>query len=296
MDYTQLESNLLFLINTLRRDPKIVILELTLMLDCFKGNQYADPTSKIIFVTYEGSSAVKEAIFFLSNQPPLQELYSLRGLYIAAKDHAEDIGNHGVVSHKGTDESRANHRVERYGIWQGSVAENIVFEDNRASAILLTMIIDDGNLTRSQRNNIFSNDFRYIGIGCSSHQLHKHVTVINFVVDYKENEDFEDGVQFANPEIQKRVASVKEGPSTSQKIVVKDGRIISFARESKSPVKPAKGDITKSDYELPAEALGCKVKKSITVVGNTKYIKLLRLVTYSNGDQEVFEDIEEEPL
>ena len=45
----------------------------------------------------------------------------------AARDHCNDIGPKGKISHVGSDGSQPWERIERYGEWGGEVAENISF-------------------------------------------------------------------------------------------------------------------------------------------------------------------------
>lgn len=62
---------LLDLINQVRQDPSSLIPDLEAMLPNFDGNWYYDPDGKYWMATYEGSSAVEEAIQVLSNTSSL---------------------------------------------------------------------------------------------------------------------------------------------------------------------------------------------------------------------------------
>jgi uncharacterized protein YkwD len=64
-----------------------------------------------------------------------------KGLYFASKDHAVDIGDNGLASHEGSDGSRMVDRIERYGEWKKSIAENICFDDVDPKEIIFNMVI-----------------------------------------------------------------------------------------------------------------------------------------------------------
>lgn len=116
------------------------------------------------------------------------------GLYFAAKDHCIDIGENNLASHEGSDGSRMVDRIERYGEWKTSIAENICFDDYDPQEILFNMLIgkfyfkfnfkDDGNPTRGHRNNMFSNDFRYAGLSVYHHKQYKFCCVMKFAVHF----------------------------------------------------------------------------------------------------------------
>ena len=47
-------------------------------------------------------------------------------------------------------------RVDKYGEWSISIAENICFDDSDPTEIVLGQIIDDGNANRGHRLNVFN--------------------------------------------------------------------------------------------------------------------------------------------
>ena len=75
-------------------------------------------------------------------------------------------------------------RIEKYGTWDTSIAENITFDDDDPVEIVLNMLIDDGNPSRGHRLNIFNSYFRTVGIATGFHKNYRHCTVINFAVGF----------------------------------------------------------------------------------------------------------------
>ena len=56
---------------------------------------------------------------------------------MACADHVEDTGPQGVTGHTGTDGSAFNERLDRYGQWGSSAAENISYGQNTGLEVVL---------------------------------------------------------------------------------------------------------------------------------------------------------------
>ena len=97
-----------------------------------------------------------EAIAFMKTFKPVPSIQLTKGLVQAARDHAYDVGPKGDVAHKGSDGSTMSERMERYGRWNKSIAENISFSEKTGKNIVLQFIIDDGNESRGHRHNILN--------------------------------------------------------------------------------------------------------------------------------------------
>ena len=130
------------------------------MIKSFKGKYYKVPGTNINIITVEGVKAVEEAIEYLKSKKPESPLLNSQGLYRAAKDHCVDIGNNGIASHEGSDGLRMCDRIEVYGDWKISIAENICFDDYDPVEIIIGLIVDDGNSSRGHRSNLFNPDFK----------------------------------------------------------------------------------------------------------------------------------------
>ena len=97
-----------------------------------------------------------EAIAYLKTISSLSPFKISKGLCLAARDHCDDIGSVGGASHIGTDGSTMADRIEKYGKWYRAISENISFSELSGRSIVLQLIIDDGNESRSHRKNIFN--------------------------------------------------------------------------------------------------------------------------------------------
>ena len=209
MDINQLELDIQKEINQIRENPSCIIPELKEFAKNFKGKYYKIPNTNINIVTNEGVSAVLEAIDYLSQVVPCKSLQESKGLYLAARDHAKDLSESGQTSHIGLNGSRMNERIERYGEWDHSIAENIVFDDSHPRDIVFGMIIDDGNKSRGHRRNILNSEFHHFGVACSKHPKHKWVTVIDFAVEFQEKSD-RPGIEHTHDTFRKKTTIVQD--------------------------------------------------------------------------------------
>jgi uncharacterized protein YkwD len=171
-------------LNLARTHPKRYAGFLVEMRQHFNGNRYQRPGQPIL-ITHEGVSAVNEAIGFLRSTEPLPALELSRGLSLAAQAHVEDQQD-GAMGHTGSDGSQPWERMNRYGTWQGEVAENIAYGGHSARAAVSQLIIDDGVPDRGHRDNIFNPEYRFVGVACGPHARFERMCVMDFAVAYRE--------------------------------------------------------------------------------------------------------------
>ena len=179
IDYKQLAEDLFQEQNNLRKDPQSYIEKLRKIENYYKDKIFRHP-NEIPIETYEGSEGVRNAIEFLKNQNPVKELTYSESLSKSALDHANDIGKQGSHNHEGTNGSLLSDRIEKYTEWDGAIAESLQFCYKYPENIILSLIIDDGSSEKHQRENLFNEEFQYIGIGCAKHKTFKLCTVFNY--------------------------------------------------------------------------------------------------------------------
>jgi len=76
-------------------------------------------------------------------------------LFKAADDHAKDIGEKGLLSHKGSDGSTYKDRIEKHCKWGGTIFEAIDYgERDTAQEVIIAWLVDDGVKRRLHRQNI----------------------------------------------------------------------------------------------------------------------------------------------
>ena len=179
IDFQQLAEEIFQEHNKLRKDPKSYIEKLTKAENYYKDKIFRHP-NEIPIETYEGVEGIKKAIEFLKNQEPVKELIYSEPLSKSALDHANDIGRQGLHNHEGSNDTLLSDRIEKYTEWDGAIAESLQFCYKNAENIIMNLLIDDGSNEKHQRENLFSEEFQYIGIGCAKHKNFKLCTVINY--------------------------------------------------------------------------------------------------------------------
>jgi hypothetical protein len=185
VEYDKLAKDLFISHNKIREDPKSFILKLKKW-----SKKFRDKTLFLLdenpLETIEGINAVEEAIRFLSVQKSVPKLNYSEELSKAAKDHANDIGEHNLHGHDGSNGSILSDRIEKYTEWDDSCAESIDLGYKNADNIILNLLIDDGSEGRNQRINLFSTNYKHIGIGCAFHKSYNHCSVFVYAKSLRE--------------------------------------------------------------------------------------------------------------
>lgn len=163
----------------LRVRPKAWARILKEMRGQFEGTLWNRP-GRIPLRTEEGARALDEAIVFLESVRPLGPLRFNEGLALAARRHARDIGPRGGLEHVGADGVRLSGRLNRLGIWQGLIAENISTLEEDPRQVVIQLLVDDGVPGRGHRLNLFYPDLHQAGAGSAPHRDYRVVTVIDY--------------------------------------------------------------------------------------------------------------------
>jgi uncharacterized protein YkwD len=209
LNYDNLARQVLELANQVRTDPYSWVNLLSENLKYFRGNIFAKPGQDAI-QTNEGRSGFEEAIDFLKVQSAVGSLTNNQHLTNACIDHVNDIGPKGLATHDGSDGSNVSDRIERYGEWDGALAENIEFGGRTAEDIIISWIVDDGlkNEGRMHRKNLFGSDFKFAGASIGDHKEYGIVTVMDFTAGMRnKGEESPDVKNFIRDYIDKSVSN-----------------------------------------------------------------------------------------
>jgi uncharacterized protein YkwD len=185
--HKQLELQIVREHNLVRTDPVGYAVFLEELRGHFDGNLFELPGRRVR-VTREGVAAVDEAIRFLREADVTGPVSVSRGMSLGARDLVRDQGSSGATGHLGADGSQVWDRVNRYGNWQGSVAENIAYGYDKARDVMMQLIIDDGVKDRSHRTNIFNGTFHIVGVSCGQHARYDTMCVITYANGYSEGQ------------------------------------------------------------------------------------------------------------
>jgi uncharacterized protein YkwD len=179
-----LEKDVLLEINMARSDPKkYAKLYITPKLAFFQGNLYTDSEGYTVR-TFEGARSVNDCINALNRAKAVPPLLPERGLSLAARDHAVDMGKSGRRGHRGGDGSAPARRISRYGKWDVSCGENIDYGYATGREIVLRLLIDDGVSNRGHRRAVMSSKYAKAGIAAGPHKRYRHICVIDYAQVY----------------------------------------------------------------------------------------------------------------
>lgn len=124
--------------------------------------------------------SVKDAIHDFSMRSPIHPLTWNEGMYNACKDHIQDLGKKGTVSHVGSDGSTVYERINRYGHHTGCCGENIQVSKEPSKEIVLSLIIDSANLNKEHRRTLMNEKFAFGGVAFGDHVKHGVWTVFAY--------------------------------------------------------------------------------------------------------------------
>jgi uncharacterized protein YkwD len=181
---TKTEREVIIELNMMRTDPPAYARHfLEPMKQLYRGKLLQYP-GEIAIATSEGVAALEECIKALSGAKPLRPFSPKKGLTLAARYHAKDQAETGAIGHAGSDGSTIISRVNRYGRWSVSVGENIDYGNDDARRIVSALLIDDGVPSRGHRKNMLDAGFRFVGVAAGSHNVYRHMCVMDFAGAY----------------------------------------------------------------------------------------------------------------
>jgi len=198
MDLEQLAKDIFIEHNYLRKNPQSYIEKLERVSSFYRGKFFRHPM-EVPIETYEGIQGIKNAIEFLKNQKPVHELKYSEELSMAARDHVLDIGENNLNGHIGSNKSNLNDRIEKYIEWNGLISESIQYCYQFADNIIMSLLIDDGSKDKHQRDNLFSEEYNYIGIACGGHKKFQLCTVLNYAKElfpFKSKPPIKEGLNY----------------------------------------------------------------------------------------------------
>lgn len=180
-------------INLMRRDPKAYADKLEAVAQSFRDGNSCRGVGEACVLALQGEhlhtikdikgyrASLSEAAAHLRSYTPLPALREAPILAAASYDHAQDLSDGRTDdAHKGKDGSWPRDRMERRGVVQGKIAENIMFGFNSAFAIVTGWLIDHGVSERGHRKNLLDPALRYVGSACGTHSTYRKVCVTSF--------------------------------------------------------------------------------------------------------------------
>ena len=177
----QIKKEVILETNRVRTNPKAYIPILERYLENFDDNILTRPDKNECIETQEGPKAYKEAIEFLKNQRPINEIELDEQASKVAEEYAKILSS-GDDDH-GDDESHIEERVAKYLDYDFAISECIDFGGSTGIEVIVNLLVDDGVKLRTHRENLFSNKFQYYGVAVATHPEYDFCTVIDYFGD-----------------------------------------------------------------------------------------------------------------
>ena len=168
-------------VNKIRLNPKTYSNKIRGYLSCFQGNILRIPKQPGLMTT-EGPTAYKEAADFLLSLPKLQPLNPDSALTSAAQEMATELGH--CQEFEQMDSINREEILDKYGRYEGQFGESTDFGSLSPEMVVVNLLVDDGNKSRSNRKMLFKETYRKIGCGCVPHNTFKSVTVIMYATNF----------------------------------------------------------------------------------------------------------------
>ena len=129
---------------------------------------------------HEGKAAFDEAIDFLASAKPAPALTLSPELSHSAEDLVKHIGPNGLNTDMLPNHVDPPTRFTRYGQFQGSIIEIIVYAAHTARDCIIKCCVCDGDSSRSDRDTLLDPQYKVCGIASGPHT--KMGTVISIIL------------------------------------------------------------------------------------------------------------------
>lgn len=150
----KLAAEVVTAINQCRTEPRFWIKILEQYKKAIVQGVFTDPESGLRFDLHEGEKAVQAAIDHLASQKSTSFLMRHPGLDHLAQAHADYLGASGHTDHRGPQAEGLADRVGAKYRWEGALAENVSVANSNANSVVIDLLVDDGDITRSRRRNM----------------------------------------------------------------------------------------------------------------------------------------------
>lgn len=171
------EDEVLFHLNRLRDDPADFSIEIAETRSRFAGKLLRGRgPDEIDIMTHEGVTAVNEAVRVLRNAPIVQSLEHSDLLSRIARDLVSEQSRSGAVGHISRGRGPGERSLARGG--GRHLSEVITYGHSDPASVIEQFVVDDGVPNRGHRKTILASEFRYAGVACGSHSVHRVMCVV----------------------------------------------------------------------------------------------------------------------
>lgn len=142
----------------------------------------------MLYLSYlKGEGPAYEEIYQkLLHYPSSKLLNPSKSLYLAAKDHARDLGENGITGHLSTDGGDVKSRLTKYSNNPLYFGENCSYGLTDPLQIVIQLLVDDGVPSRTHRSNILNEGYDQIGVSVQPHSCYNWTCVQVFGCNIKD--------------------------------------------------------------------------------------------------------------
>ncbi|MDA3927489.1 MAG: CAP domain-containing protein [Prolixibacteraceae bacterium] len=180
------EKDVILELNKVRYNPAMYAQLNMKWMEVFYSDKLLKIPGKIVYETNEGKAVFLECIEALKKAEPTSILEPSRGMTKACKLLVYDQSSTGKTGHRGSGNSSPSDRVQKFGEFQGTVAENIHYGDCEPTFVVISLLIDDGVHSRGHRKNILSKEFNFVGVGIGNHKVYGEMCVNTYATKFIE--------------------------------------------------------------------------------------------------------------
>ena len=148
-------------INSVRLNPSSYVDKVLKYKDYFEGNILKIPGIDTGIQTQEGAAAYEEAVNFLKSAQSTEALTASKGLFQIANDYLSQIQN---IEVEKIDTIDINTIIDKYGSYQGEFAQSMEYGSTTPEQIVISLLVSDGDSTRTYRDTLFKSSLKKIGI------------------------------------------------------------------------------------------------------------------------------------
>jgi len=186
MEFESTAREIFSKINEVRTNPKKIANKIAFMMSYInkRDNTLREP-NKNSYKLIEGIRAFEEAITFLKNMEPVEELIWEDFMSKVSKEEASEISKRGLNMYESNDlKLKYTERFKKFGTFT-NLQDILLFTDSDSLHLVIDLIICDGDITRANRNLILSTTNRQIGVAIEDQNRVGHVCVIYLARNFK---------------------------------------------------------------------------------------------------------------
>lgn len=160
-------------LNELRKDPKKYADKVKKYMDMFEGDTNILNIPNVGRIqTQEGKAAYQECLGFLKAKPPCPKLERSTGLEAVAKDFYTEYSKDAQAD---VDMQKV---IDKHGKYTGQFSRLIEFGAGNPEQVIVNLLVSDGDEKRGQRDALFLETVKQVGIASGKHEQYRTCSVI----------------------------------------------------------------------------------------------------------------------